>query len=207
MIALATAASVLQMIQLTACVSTITLLFHAIEVWSYLLSACIAAETQCEKTTCEQLCSREGGIDSCDCFIGYELESNMNNCSGILVTTQNFLVNVPVEPLCYIDINECATGSHTCQQQCTNSRGSFSCGCDQGYRLLSDMRSCQGNLCLVAVNSLIAICLISDVNECVEDAQLCNNTLGQICINLAGSFNCSCPVGTEVVSGRCVCTY
>ena len=39
----------------------------------------------------------------------------------------------------------------------------------------------------------------------MENATLCSIIEGQICKNLDGSFNCSCPDGTEVVDGRCVC--
>ena len=44
-----------------------------------------------------------------------------------------------------------------------------------------------------------------DKNECVENATLCSIIDGQVCKNLDGSFNCSCPDGTEVAHGRCVC--
>ena len=45
----------------------------------------------------------------------------------------------------------------------------------------------------------------ADINECVEDPTTCN-IIGQNCANLPGTFNCSCPLGTEVISGACRCT-
>ena len=42
------------------------------------------------------------------------------------------------------DVDECTTGTHNCQQQCTNTPGSFTCGCNSGYRLLANGYHCQG---------------------------------------------------------------
>jgi len=48
------------------------------------------------------------------------------------------------------DINECSTGSHNCQQRCTNTLGSYRCSCNSGYSLNSDRRTCRGrNICHV----------------------------------------------------------
>jgi hypothetical protein len=43
-----------------------------------------------------------------------------------------------------IDINECQTGTHNCDQLCTNTHGSFTCSCMSGYTLQSDQRTCTG---------------------------------------------------------------
>ena len=37
-----------------------------------------------------------------------------------------------------VDIDECATGLHTCEQNCTNTLGSYVCSCDEGYNEDSD---------------------------------------------------------------------
>lgn len=42
------------------------------------------------------------------------------------------------------DINECMMGSHGCNQTCSNTVGSFKCGCHPGYRLARDNKSCEG---------------------------------------------------------------
>ena len=42
------------------------------------------------------------------------------------------------------DIDECTAGTHNCQQQCTNTPGSFTCGCNTGYELLANGYQCQG---------------------------------------------------------------
>ena len=42
-----------------------------------------------------------------------------------------------------IDINECVEQS-PCDQQCTNTIGSFTCSCNNGYELDSDQTTCRG---------------------------------------------------------------
>ena len=41
-----------------------------------------------------------------------------------------------------LDIDECAEGSHLCDQTCTNMIGSYSCSCGSSYRLASNRLSC-----------------------------------------------------------------
>lgn len=42
------------------------------------------------------------------------------------------------------DINECLSGSHSCNQTCQNTAGSYQCTCNSGYVLSSNGRSCNG---------------------------------------------------------------
>lgn len=44
---------------------------------------------------------------------------------------------------CITDINECEE-AESCQQNCTNTKGSFECGCTVGYMLQNDGKSCKG---------------------------------------------------------------
>ena len=44
----------------------------------------------------------------------------------------------------FIDINECVEGTSGCTQNCTNTVGSFQCSCKNGYMLLEDKRTCNG---------------------------------------------------------------
>lgn len=43
-----------------------------------------------------------------------------------------------------IDINECIEGFSTCSQICTNTNGSYTCNCMNGYTLNSDDHLCTG---------------------------------------------------------------
>ncbi len=54
------------------------------------------------------------------------------------------------------DIDEC-TGSNICQQVCTNTEGSFTCGCKAGYVLDSEGATCSGKriLCLLCAFHLV----------------------------------------------------
>ena len=45
-----------------------------------------------------------------------------------------------------IDINECLLNIDRCAHNCVNTNGSYSCGCESGYRLRADGHSCEGLL-------------------------------------------------------------
>ena len=42
------------------------------------------------------------------------------------------------------DVDECTQNIHNCEHTCENTVGSFLCGCNAGYELTSDGRTCQG---------------------------------------------------------------
>ncbi|XP_073496862.1 epidermal growth factor-like protein 7 isoform X2 [Phyllobates terribilis] len=43
---------------------------------------------------------------------------------------------------CNTDVDECESGQHRCSQSCTNTYGSFHCGCHEGFSLSSNGKSC-----------------------------------------------------------------
>ena len=43
-----------------------------------------------------------------------------------------------------LDIDECSNGTHICSQICTNTEGSFICGCNSGFLLGADGATCTG---------------------------------------------------------------
>ena len=49
---------------------------------------------------------------------------------------------------CIIDIDECINGDHGCNQNCTNTDGSYKCICEDGYVLDNDMKTCIG-MCII----------------------------------------------------------
>ena len=60
-----------------------------------------------------------------------------------------------------------------CSQVCLNTPGSFSCGCESGFKLEEDGITC------------------TDINECETGDHNCRG----LCINTAGSFMCGCEQG------------
>ena len=46
----------------------------------------------------------------------------------------------------FVDITVCEdTNNGGCEQNCTNTNGSFICSCRDGFTLSADQRSCDGN--------------------------------------------------------------
>ena len=41
-------------------------------------------------------------------------------------------------PLYQSDLDECATGQHSCQYNCINTVGGYECGCPEGYKRARD---------------------------------------------------------------------
>ena len=50
-----------------------------------------------------------------------------------------------------IDIDECAERIANCSHLCTNTMGSYSCYCNNGYRLAADNHQCDGNIAILLV--------------------------------------------------------
>jgi hypothetical protein len=44
----------------------------------------------------------------------------------------------------FVDIDECTTSTHGCQQMCNNTQGNFTCSCHTGYMLDNNGNSCNG---------------------------------------------------------------
>ncbi|CAH1793372.1 unnamed protein product, partial [Owenia fusiformis] len=74
-----------------------------------------------------------------------------------------------------VDIDECATGHHNCDDKanCKNTIGSFICACIDGYE--GDGFTC------------------SDIDECKTGTADCDTNA--VCYNIDGSFICSCNEG------------
>ena len=98
---------------------------------------------------CIQTCTNTAGSFLCGCTTGFQLNSDGTTCDGeyymkdnlflciIICTKSNIHSN-------HVDIDECNDGTHDCSQTCTNTMGSFVCGCNVGYHLDDDDTTCIG---------------------------------------------------------------
>ena len=110
------------------------------------------------------------------------------------------------------DVNECEDGSTVCQGNCTNTIGSYTCSCRDGYVNFNETTCSDVNECMTAnggceqnctntVGSYTCSCsegyvnfndtTCSDVNECIT----ANGGCEQNCTNTVGSYTCSCSEG------------
>ncbi|KAF6016505.1 hypothetical protein EB796_025191 [Bugula neritina] len=87
--------------------------------------------------------------------------------SGYVLSEDGFTCN---------DLNECSLEDRGgCSQGCSNSKGSYTCYCGNGYALnTTDMMSCD------------------DINECSSSATH-NCYSDRFCTNTDGGYTCSCP--------------
>ena len=100
------------------------------------------------------------------------------------------------------DLDECATNSSLCHQVCTNTFGSYECGCYPGFRLFENSSMCEGKFILSYRDTLNCKLCFLDINEC-ENA---NRTCEQNCTNEVGSFICSCEAGFSLDENNKTCT-
>ena len=54
-----------------------------------------------------------------------------------------------------IDIDECREETDGCGQICSNTVGSYTCGCYNGYRLATDRHACNGTMILSISNIFV----------------------------------------------------
>ena len=96
---------------------------------------------------CAQTCINSVGSYTCTCTSGYRLSSNGYTCNGmdiecnspLKVLVSKLVSNLP-------DVDECTEDIDGCAHTCTNVEGSFTCGCNVGYQLNRDGRTCQGTV-------------------------------------------------------------
>jgi len=61
-----------------------------------------------------------------------------------VVWVAQLLIAVNLFPL-LIDIDECTTNQHRCDQSCSDTVGSYTCSCVNGFTLDADGFTCNGN--------------------------------------------------------------
>lgn len=106
-----------------------------------------------------------------------------------------------------VDINECEQRD-MCQHECINTPGSHKCLCPNGYRLMTNGKTCQGKkkkkktfssdavvVFLSETGDFITFSLLClDVDECLEQNIQCG--VNRMCFNMRGSYQCidtPCP--------------
>jgi len=68
---------------------------------------------------------------------------------------------VELSNLSNLDVDECRTGEHNCQQLCNNLLGTYNCSCNTGFMLDNDSRTCSGKH-LGRVNFVIHFDFVSE---------------------------------------------
>ena len=84
---------------------------------------------------------------------------------------------------CFIaDIDECeiwkARGGRLCSGVCENTIGSYICTCPPGYRILTDGKTCQGNIDpkkIHVVNLVDVVCWNTEQVDRLRRCSSCNN--------------------------------
>ncbi|XP_048855364.1 uncharacterized protein LOC125723016 isoform X2 [Brienomyrus brachyistius] len=164
-----------------------------------------------------------------DDLLGYTYTELLHCCS---LDTSNgmYVCSYPlyVKPICLSisDKDECAEETHSCQQICINTFGSFECHCGPGYLLVSDGTTCSDrdecavsnggctHHCANSAGSFRCFChpgfqLANDLVTC-QDIDECELPVGVAtclfgCVNTPGSYRCYCPEGYQLgsVDGHC----
>ncbi|XP_078686179.1 uncharacterized protein LOC144918925 isoform X3 [Branchiostoma floridae x Branchiostoma belcheri] len=177
----------------------------------------------CQRVQCPYRMAPENGAQSSEgpyyfgdvvtysCDQGYELDG----ASG--VTCQADQTWSATVPTCN-DIDECDMymGTNNCHAQatCTNTDGSFTCTCNDGYTgngvSCTDINECTANTdnchedatCGNTIGSFTCTCNpgytgsgvdCDDIDECEANTDNCHNDAA--CANTDGSFNCTCNDG------------
>uniref|UniRef100_A0A1B0D5U2 Uncharacterized protein n=1 Tax=Phlebotomus papatasi TaxID=29031 RepID=A0A1B0D5U2_PHLPP len=164
---------------------------------------------QSGKTPCSHNCLDDGdGHFACQCPSGFALSADQKTCVEIMDPCSGHSACYPGR--CYpvedysgshsfrcdcpegfsekhqqcLDIDECATGSHSCTHECRNREGGYDCVCPSGFELAEDEATCL------------------DEDECSKE-----HPCGQLnCVNTHGSYKCICPEGQELHADGVTCT-
>nr|ABR68007.1 matrilin-like 40 kDa protein [Ambigolimax valentianus] len=151
----------------------------------------------CLFANCQQNCRNKLLGHECYCNSGYTVDpNNYRKCIVARANCNSGFENVPGNPSRCQDIDECQR-TNPCQQGCTNTVGGFQCFCFSGfrvdylnsYRCIAERPTCEKGFQPSVSNP--SIC--ADINEC-ETSHPCDQT----CVNLHGSYRCTCRPGYEV---------
>ncbi|KAA0200586.1 hypothetical protein FBUS_04398 [Fasciolopsis buskii] len=194
---------------------------------------------------CDHVCINTVGSYECRCHAGYvQSQENHHWCTLVACEPQCVVNQGTCGPdrLCQCkpgftgvdcgqDIDECALGTHQCEQQCVNTHGSYYCTCRSGYKpyskdpnrcgldvcdpTCSEQQShCKGRMCLNG-----GVCRQFGDNEsqcvcppgyegtlCEQDTDECTlNPCDHLCFNTPGSYLCACQPGYRLQPDNRTC--
>ncbi|XP_052772238.1 uncharacterized protein LOC128211461 isoform X1 [Mya arenaria] len=204
---------------------------------------------ECLRHICPQECINFSGGFECTCLDGYRLEG-ISTCSVCEIPYYGHECNntcectgrgaIECNPVrgcmcdagwigstCDDDINECDVDPDICadvRKYCTNTVGSYTCDCINGYEKNDEdacidvdecadasLHGCQ-QMCLNNIGSYSCDCRVGyvkingtscqDVDECAGGTATC----AQMCENKPGSYNCYCHFGYKLSDDRRACT-
>jgi len=71
--------------------------------------------------------------------------------------------NLHISFIVHVDIDECKTDNGGCEQNCTNTQGSYQCGCFAGYIMSNVQKNCSGK---VLIRLVLPILRQDNMNNC-----------------------------------------
>uniref|UniRef100_A0A8C2GKQ6 Fibrillin 2a n=1 Tax=Cyprinus carpio TaxID=7962 RepID=A0A8C2GKQ6_CYPCA len=160
------------------------------------------------------ICENTDGSYKCVCPPGHQLSVDGSACEGenqnhtsllffhhlqkYLELLNSITLVITHGPL--LELLECELKNGGCELYCSNSEGSYSCSCGQGYALTPDQQTCAGHLTQQPFHSKHTNAHY--VNECELNTNIC--LFGE-CENTKGSFICHCEMGYAVKKGTSGC--
>ena len=83
---------------------------------------------------CDHTCTNAVGSYNCGCNDGYELDTDEHTCIGIIWIMHAWI-------LYYVDLDEYKLETHLCNQNCSNTFGSYQCSCyEVQYHLATTLK-------------------------------------------------------------------
>ncbi|XP_025047163.1 matrilin-4 isoform X2 [Alligator sinensis] len=126
------------------------------------------------------------------------------------------------DKLCGVDM--CTELDHGCQHTCVSVPGSFYCGCNPGYKLNADGKTCSAidacadgkhgceHQCVSARGSYTCRCRLgyslNDDKKTCTATDLCNGVDHGCefkCVSTSGSYHCICPEGQQLQTDGKTC--
>ena len=160
--------------------------FHCFTYHSSIHSDIDECEVGTDNCDSNASCSNTAGSFTCACNQGYSGDGV--TCTGKMKWFHCFTYHSSI----HTDIDECEVGTDNCDSNasCSNTAGSFTCACNQGYS--GDGVTCTGKMkwfhCFTYHSSIH-----TDIDECEVGTDNCNSNAS--CTNIPGGFTCACNQG------------